>query len=361
MPSMLRASAIANAVLCACVSLGINSAAVRCQAQQATASGSEGPTPVFTLKVYTNLVQVPTLVLDHEKQALRPIDFRRFQVSIDSGKKFLPTHVRIEGEDPLDLAIVADVTMKGSDAYVAGLADALAVVASKSLRPNDRVSIYVLGCRLLRGPHRVSPDPDRLHDALQATLQSPNLRAANGSSCGTKVHLWAALVSVISDMQDAAGRRAMLIASPGRDDGRSTSWSKLHEYAGAQGMALFGLRDQDLVWGGWQADRGDAFRALCESTGGLVFTAGKRDFEKRLQQWVTLLRGRYVVEFPNPQHLSDERHNIEVSVRGDGLAFITLAGVSVSLPDPTITSDPHYVPSQQGADIPVGKRRPLPE
>jgi hypothetical protein len=88
--------------------------------------------------------------------------------------------------------------------------------------------------------------------------------------------------------------------------------------------------------------------------------ASGRDLQKRLQQWIAMLRNRYVVEFPRPQQLSTGAHNIEISIKREGLAFVTLSGVSVSLPDPKITSDPNFIPSQQGADIPVGTRRPHP-
>jgi hypothetical protein len=137
------------------------------------------------------------------------------------------------------------------------------------------------------------------------------------------------------------------------------SWNGVHGYAAGEGVALFGMNDgyadpQSV----WRTDKTDPFLALCESTGGIVMQASGRDLQKRLQQWIAMLRNRYVVEFPRPQQLSTGAHNIEVSIKRDGLAFVTLAGVSVSLPDPKLTSDPNFIPSQQGADIPVGTRRP---
>lgn len=120
------------------------------------------------------------------------------------------------------------------------------------------------------------------------------------------------------------------------------------------------MRDPGTIWPAWQRDRADAFRGLCESTGGIVLEAGKRDVEKRMEQWVKLLRGRYIVEFPRPQQLSAVENTIDVSVKRDAMAFVTLAGVSVTLPDAKITSDPNYIPSQAGSDIPVGGRRQLP-
>lgn len=354
MPSMVRPLSIAKAVLNACAWSSVLLASLCCGAQQEQ-------TPVFTLKVYANLVQVPTLVLDHDRQPMPRINFQRFQVSLDSGRQFAPTHVRMEGEDPLSLAILIDVGGKERNGLVAGLADATAEMAKKELHPQDRVSIYFLSCNLLRTVHEVQPLPGLLSGSIEGGLQSPKLgKTSAGEPCGTKVYLWAAMTSVIKDISGASGRRAMLVISNGRDDGSVVSWPRLHEYAGYEGVALFGLSETAAASYAWQSDHTDAFRSLCESTGGIVMQVDKRDVQRRLQQWIQLLRGRYVVEFPRPQAISSGQHDIVVSIKKDGYAFTSIAGVSVSLPDPKITEDPNYVPSDEGSDIPVGKRRPLP-
>ncbi len=362
MRSMVWRLSIAKAVLNACGwSSVLLLGSARCSAQQAQPSGWQEQTPVFTLKVYTDLVQVPTLVLDHDRQTLPRIDFRRFQVSLDSGKEFAPTHVRMEGEDPLSLAILIDVGGKERSGLVAGLADATAEMAKKELHPQDRVSIYLVSCNLLRTVNQVQPLPGLLSGSIEGGLKSPKLGKNDaGGSCGTKIYLWAAMTAVIKDMDGASGRRSMLVISNGRDDGSAVSWPKLHEYAGFEGVALFGLGETTPVWSGWQSDHTDAFHSLCESTGGIVMHGDRRDLQKRLRQWIQLLRGRYVVEFPRPQAMGGGQHDIVVSIKRDGMAFTTLAGVSMSLPDPKITGDPNYVPSDEGMDIPIGKRRPLP-
>jgi hypothetical protein len=361
MRSMLRPLSIAKAVLCACgwasvLLLG----GVRCRGQQAQASGLQEQTPVFTLKVYTNLVQVPTLVLDSDHQPLPRIDFQRFQVSLDGGRQFPPTHVRMEGTVPLNVAILVDVGKHRAD-LVVDLAGAMAETAMKELHPQDHISIYLLSCNMLRTVYEVQPFPGLLSSSIEMGLQSPKLgKDGGGASCGANVYLWGAMTTVIKDMSETAGRRAILVVSNGHDDGSAISWAQLHEYAGYEGVALFGLRETPDLWPAWQRDHTDPFRSLCESTGGIVMAGDRRDLPKQLRQWIELLRGRYVVEFPRPQTLSSGQHDIVVSIKKDGMAFTTLAGVSVSLPDPTITTDPNYVPSDEGSDIPVGKRRPLP-
>lgn len=359
---MLRPMAIATDVLRACAWSSVIAASVLC-AQQPQSTESQEQTPVYTLKVYTNRVQVPTLVLDHDRGPLPQIDSRYFQVSLDGGKRFAPTHVRMEGEDPLKLAILIDVGGKERHDLMADLVPATAEMARKELHSQDRISIYLLTCNLLRTVREVQPFPGLLSGSIEGGLQSPKLGKDDaGASCGKNVPLWDATATVISDMSDAPGRRVILLISDGRDDGSSLGWPKLHDYAGREGVALFGLREQALAGYGWQGlEHIDVFRTLCESTGGIVMQGERRDLQKQLQQWIELLRGRYIVEFPRPQAISHGKHDIVVSIKNDGLAFTTEAGASFTLPDPKITSDPHYVPSEEGTDIPVGKRRPLPQ
>jgi hypothetical protein len=80
----------------------------------------DGPTPrdapIPTLHVYANLIQVPILVLDSQRRPLKKrISANRFSVSIDSGPWFRATHVRQEGDDPISLSILLDVSGDSSE------------------------------------------------------------------------------------------------------------------------------------------------------------------------------------------------------------------------------------------------------
>ena len=55
--------------------------------------------PIHTLHVYTNLMQIPVLVLSAYRTPMATIAASKFSVSIDSGPRFRPTHVRLEGDD----------------------------------------------------------------------------------------------------------------------------------------------------------------------------------------------------------------------------------------------------------------------
>src|ERR1700744_1416547 len=124
--------------------------------------------PAFTLKAYESLMQVPALVLDSSMRPMRrAVDPGRFMVSLDSGKKFSPTNVRVEGDDPLELAIVLDVS--GSQKKLVesfpGIAEEF---ASAALKPQDHLSIYALDCgHLFKATDRMGPDPQAVRQAME--------------------------------------------------------------------------------------------------------------------------------------------------------------------------------------------------
>ena len=91
-------------------------------------------TTVQTFHAYSNLVQIPTLVLSQDRNPLGPIAPDRFFVSVDSGARFRVSHVRLEGDDPISLAILLDVNQPFPD-LIKGMGDAIAHLAPASLHP----------------------------------------------------------------------------------------------------------------------------------------------------------------------------------------------------------------------------------
>src|SRR5215469_15739200 len=98
-----------------------------------------------TLRVYPDLVQIPTLVLGKNHEAIPPVAESRFFVSLDGGPKFRVTHARLEGDDPISLAILLDV--RQPEASLMGrIDDAIAGLAPLSLTARDQLSVYALDC-----------------------------------------------------------------------------------------------------------------------------------------------------------------------------------------------------------------------
>jgi hypothetical protein len=69
---------------------------------------------------------------------------------------------------------------------------------------------------------------------------------------------------------------------------------------------------------------------------------------RSLERFVTILRERYIVEFPRPANSTAGEHGMEIKI-DKGIYLIRPSGVSMPLPDPVLMADPSTIqagPSQ---------------
>jgi hypothetical protein len=347
----LRARWIANLFLCLIgLSWGIDGVAVVGQNEQ----------PTKTLHAYTDTIQIPVLVLSPEHEAVPLIAPERFNISIDGGPKFRARHVRLEGDDPVSLSILFDVSGDESG-LMSKVSGAIAGLAPLSLRPQDRVSIYALDCTLVRSLNDVPAEPAGLQVGVNAALETwlNRIKTDRKSTCKQKVHLWDALAVIVRHMSQGRGRRVILAMTSGMDQGSVNNWNHVRLFAQESGVAIFGLR------AGYDVFVPNAFQllnvenvlsSLCELTGGLVFSATPKTVAKELEWFTEIVRGRYIVEFPRPIHGATGAHDLLVSIDKSN-AFVRSAGISVPIVDPALLADPTTVPSDPSQTPKVGKHR----
>jgi hypothetical protein len=322
---------------------------------------------VPTLHVYTNLVQVPTLVLTMTNDPVgKPIVESRFSVSIDSGRWFRATHVRPEGDDPISLSILLDVS-GDTAALLPKIGDAMGKLAPLSLHPKDRVSVYALDCSLFRSLDDVPADSVLLKKGVGAVLEPWMLRKSNQreKSCEGRGHLWDGLAQVAVALADLPGRRVILVVTDGHDRGSKHSWNEVREFAQEKGVAIFALNSASTSStgigyyrqgrGGYLASSGGSSTvespliSLCELSGGIVMRmSDPTTLRRSLERFVTILRERYIVEFPRPANSTAGEHGMEVKI-DKGVYLIRPSGVSMPVPDPVLMADPSTIqagPSQ---------------
>jgi hypothetical protein len=315
-----------------------------------------------TLHVYANLVQIPVLVLSPGREPMAPIAASRFGISLDDGPLFRATHVRMEGDDLISLSILLDVN--GSDRHLLKKIDeAVAGLAPLSLRPQDHVSIYAMDCSLIRSLDDAPAEQARLKSAVDSLLQPwvNGGRREHKHGCPNRVKLWDALMFMSHQLYGLPGRRVILAVTDGSDKGSKHTWNELRGDAQARAVAIFGLRYLPEVPGQFKYLDDDSeghFKAVCELSGGLVLTASELGLEKKLTLFATMLRGRYIVEFPRPFKGVAGPHNLAVKIDKSD-AFIRSGGISVPLPDPKVMADPMTVPSDPSRTPELGKRRIL--
>jgi hypothetical protein len=203
------------------------SGVIRLAAQQQPTSHDE---PIHTLHVYTDLVQVPTLVLGRNRNPLKtPIPEKRFSVSIDYGPWFQVTHARQEGNDPISLSILLDTSGATAD-LMPKISDAISALAPSSLSARDHVSIYAMDCDLTRSLSDLPAETTSLRLGVDLALKPWRIRQQNqhSESCIQSVHLWDALGFVANELYKLPGRRVILVVSDGRDSGSVRLWNEFH-------------------------------------------------------------------------------------------------------------------------------------
>ena len=207
---------------------------------QATPSADAAP----TLHVYTNLKQVPVLVLAHNYERMKPIDPSGFRISLDSGPLFRPTYVRREGDDPISLAILIDAS-KPDNELLPSLIKAIAALLPDFLHLQDRVSVYAIDCTLIRTIYDTGANPAALADGVQRAMapwqirqtQNEELKKENKTpppNCRAGLPLWDSMKEVLKDLDQQSGRRVLLAITDGDDTGSKSRWKDVLFHAQIQ-------------------------------------------------------------------------------------------------------------------------------
>jgi hypothetical protein len=248
------------------------------------------------------------------------------------------------------------------------MGDALGKLAPLSLHPRDRVSVYALDCSLRRSLHDAPADSVSLQEAVGGALEPWMLRKRNkqGERCELRGHLWDGLGAVAVALSELPGRRVILVVTDGRDTGSRNSWNAVRWFAQARGIAIFALNyapASSTAMGGYSVGRGGGYLpssgrssgvespliSVCDLSGGIVMRmSDPAALPRLLEKFVTMLRERYIVEFPRPSNSTAGEHGMEVKI-DKGVYLIRPSGVSMPVPDPVVMSDPTTIqagPSQ---------------
>jgi hypothetical protein len=336
-------------------------------AQQDATSAPPPDTP-YVLHVYENLVQMVTLVMTPDGKIVPPVPKSKFAITIDAGPKFPPTQMHVEGDDPISLAIVIDA--RGSQQNLSKrIPEALDSLTPHFLHPQDHISVYAFDCVFLRSAYDLPAVSGEASSAVKRLFDAPSLHSQSHHACG-KVSLWDAVVKATANLGELPGRRVMLIISDGRFEKGAYSPTQAIEFAQAKAIAVFGMRDlgtytdqhmnhgapRDLRFAlplGDGSDE-DLFDTLCQKNGGALTTVSTRSVPKAMQYFVTLLRSRYILEFPRPDEDVPGRHIVDITIPKTNL-YIRPAGLTL----PTAPKrDPNTLPPTPSPAT-FGKRRPI--
>lgn len=316
-----------------------------------------------TYHVYANLIQLPVLVLSPSQGRAPMVAEGKFRISIDDGPQFPATHVRLEGDDPITLSILLHVSGLGEKRLLPRMDAAIAELVPMYLHPKDHVSVYALNCGLTRSANDAPAEGERLKGAVEIALraETEHPKGKHGGECPNRVNLWDSVAFLTRTMHGLPGRHVILVLTDGDDRGSRNTWNQVRLFAQAEGVAVFGLMyGPDALRPEWMRRQGteNFLNAVCQLSGGLVMSANERTLAERLQRFTTMLRERYIVEFPPPAKGTAGQHNLQVSIE-KSRDFVRAAGVSVPMPDPAVMADPATIQGDPARTPVMGSRRVL--
>jgi hypothetical protein len=362
-------------LLLSAVALTILSASTVARPQANKAQTQPVPIPATeTLHVYTNLKQVPVLVLTEHYQRMKPLDTSRFRLSLDSGPQFRPTHVRQEGDDPISLAILIDTSTPNSE-LLPQLSQSIASLVPDYLQPRDHVSIYALDCTLIRTAYDAPANAAMLKHSVDTALAPWQIRRdrkqdsekAAEPSCKPALPLWDSMSNVIDDLQQQPGRRVLLAITDGIDQGSRTLWTHVMHRAQVESIAVFGLLPTPVFGAVRRSETAelfpvnsaffttpeDKFNQVCDLSGGVEVQGTHATLSFRLKEFTKLVRERYILEFPRARDEEAGIHTMEVFYRNRNDLYIVSSGITVPVASEdelkganTVPSDPSRAPSE---------------
>lgn len=330
-------------------------------APQETEPEPPPPSSTYTLRVFTNLLQTATLILNSDDENIPNVPRDKVSISLDGGPKFHPTQMRQEGADATHIVFLLDVS-GGDQALADAVAKALPKLAADALHPSDHISLYALDCKLIGSLKEAPPDPAMLAKGLSSVLAYPSLHDARGHHCASTLHLWDQVAIVADRMAQSPGRRVLVLVTPGLDSNSYITVPRLALFLGQHGISTFALRDstagssmRPYAMPPQARATSDPLTFVTESNGGIVFNIPPLRTGATLDRLVRLLRSRYIVEFPAPDHANGGFHAIEIKV--PKASQVLSSGIGWTEVDPSLKSDPNTIPGAASPAV-FGEKRP---
>lgn len=195
MPTFPRSKAAMCQICMLLAALVFGSIAARAQDGKTIPIAPDHP---YTLHVYEDLVQVPSLVLNPLHASYRGLTAANFFISLDSGPKFHPKHIRLEGDDPISVTLLLDDSDVVKNPQVRALDGAVSHLPLNLFGPQDRVSVFAFDCTLVRSVFNEPASYSMLQAGISSVLTSPSLHGTPaGQPCKKRFGLWDAVGVVV--------------------------------------------------------------------------------------------------------------------------------------------------------------------
>jgi hypothetical protein len=311
--------------------------------------------PANTLHLYARLVELPTLVLRPNNLPLTSLEAKNVNIRIDLFPPFHPSSLRLEGNDPISLAILLDTRQQ--PALLPPFQAAFSAWLSNSFLPHDRISLYAMNCHLMESARDQPPNPALLQPILDSLVTKSEADSTRShAACPHPVGSRNSIEWVMRKLAPLPGRHVLLIlATNGGDDEGSLEWSDLFSNATLYAVTIFEMNAFDPAYLTYRPTLNQWVRhldVLSADSGGMYAAPPLPLVPNTLAQFIRWLRGRYILQFPMPPNLDGNVHHSYVTINKTA-AIVRPSGITVPLIDPSTHTGPVNIPVGEPSATPT--------
>ena len=280
-----------------------------------------------TIHVLRDLIEIPALAFRPPLHPAATLSRSDFMIHLDGGPGFVPEHARIQGSEPLTLAMVVEGEAKNAGVVSQALRSAIGHWAPDILSESDRLSMYISGCRLVRSLHEQPANLALRRQQFSDALSLSNFEAAMQAEKKCRPLPTNKVLDVaINQMTNTTQWKIVLLIANGEHGSDYQSMQRVQEYAAAQGVTLFAvkyLRDGHFTPLANVAN--DGVNHLAASLGGVTVESSFAGLGQATAATIGLLRQRYILSFPPPASRSAGAHWLQVTSRVKGIQVLSSA------------------------------------
>jgi hypothetical protein len=294
------------------------------------------PSGTPTIHVTTDLIQLPVLALKPPFRSASGLTRSNFTIRLDGGSPFHPSYLRTERDEPMVLGMVVDADPSEPLQLSRGLQAAIQRWPADLLHGTDRLSFYVLGCRLVRSLDNAPADLNQRRDSIVHAASFSNFQTAleGGKAC-QRPPMEKVLEAVIYQIAKNAEWKVLLLIVNGERPTDMKSLRRVQAIAATQGVTLFAIKY--LKQGSFPASvysATEGLNVLVSSLGGISVHSSFDDLGDVTETIITIIRQRYILSFPRPGNGSAGAHRLEINTNAKGV-IVRSSAASAPLLDTT--------------------------
>jgi hypothetical protein len=288
---------------------------------------AEPPPETTTIHVLADQIEVPVLAF---KPPFRPepgLTKSQFVIRLDGGMPFHPSHVRMEGAEPLNLTVLVEADTKDAHLLSQSLQSGMETWSPTLFNDSDRVSFYIHGCRLIRSLKEEPTASKDQRDKLPRAAALPFFQSAmeGGRSC-PRPPLDKLLETVMYQSADAGSWNVILWIVNADHKADWKQFERVRAFAAAQRVTVFAIKyletDHFLasVYSG-----SEAVNRLVAAVGGTTLHAAFGELGEVTQTMIADVRQRYIVSFPRPGNGSTGAHWLQITSTAKNVSVLSSA------------------------------------